>query len=59
MGNRARNRGEPKTLIERLGGGWLTDKPMDNRFNPVELVFRGRAYVIRREAGVIGLDVMS
>jgi putative SOS response-associated peptidase YedK len=59
MCNRARNLGEPETLIERFGGGWLTDKPMDNRFNPVELVPRGRAYVIRREAGANGLDVMS
>jgi putative SOS response-associated peptidase YedK len=59
MCNRARNLGDPETLIERFGGGWLTDKPADNRFNPAELVPRGRAYVIRREAGAKGLDVMS
>jgi hypothetical protein len=59
MCNRARNLGEPETLIERFGGGWLTDKPMDNRFNPVELVPRGRAYVIRRDGKANGLDVMS
>jgi hypothetical protein len=59
MCNRARNLGEPETLIERFGGGWLTDKPMDNRFNLVELVPRGRAYVIRRDGKANGLDVMS
>jgi putative SOS response-associated peptidase YedK len=59
MCNRARNRAEPETLFATFGGGWLSDKPMDNRFNPVELVPRGRAYVVRRESGAIGVDVMS
>jgi putative SOS response-associated peptidase YedK len=59
MCNRARNRGEPETLIERFGCGWFADKPMDNRFNAVELAPRSRAYVVRREAGATGLDVMS
>ena len=59
MCNRARNRGEPETLFERFGGGWLVDKPMDNRFNPVELRPKGRAYVIRKEGGTRGLDIMS
>lgn len=59
MCNRARNTGEPETLIERFGGGWLTDKPMDNRFNPVELRPKGRAYVIREDGGKRGLDLMG
>lgn len=59
MCNRARNRGEPETLFERFGGGWLSDQPRDNRFNPVELYPRARAYVVREEGGRRGLDVMS
>ena len=59
MCNRARNAGEPETLIERFGAGWLTDKPMDNRFNPVELRPKGRAYVIREQDGKRGIDVMG
>lgn len=59
MCNRTRDLGEPETLSEKFGAGWLTDKPMDNRFNPVELVPRGGAYVIRRENGANSLDVMS
>jgi putative SOS response-associated peptidase YedK len=31
---------------------------MDNRFNPVELVPRGRAYTVREESGQRGLDIM-
>jgi putative SOS response-associated peptidase YedK len=59
MRNRARNRGEPETLFERFGGGWLTEKPRDNRFDPVELYPKSRAYVIREEAGKRGVDVMA
>jgi len=59
MCNRARSRTEPETLVERFGAGWLIDRPMDNRFDPVELRPKGRAYVIRQEAGRRGLDVMS
>ncbi|MDE0878023.1 MAG: SOS response-associated peptidase family protein [Sphingomonas bacterium] len=59
MCNRARNRAEPETLIERFGGDWLTPKQMDNRFNPVELRPKGRAYVIREQDGKRGLDVMG
>ena len=59
MCNRARNTGEPESLIERFGAGWLLDKPMDNRFNPVELRPKGRAYVIREQKGKRGLDVMG
>ncbi len=58
MCNRARNRGEPETLFTRFGGGWLTPKPMDNRFNPVELYPKSRAYVVREVGGERGLDVM-
>ena len=59
MCNRARNRGEPETLFERFGARWLVDKPMDNRFNPVELYPKSRAYVVRKTGEGIGLDVMS
>ncbi|MBW4331381.1 SOS response-associated peptidase family protein [Stakelama sp. CBK3Z-3] len=60
MCNRARNRGEPETLFEHFGGDWLTERPRDNRFNPVELYPKSRAYVFRndRETG-FGLDVMQ
>jgi len=37
MCNRARFSGEPKTIFERFGAEWLTEKPMDNRFDPKEL----------------------
>ena len=43
MCNRARYHGEPDTLVERFGAKWLADRPMDNRFNPQELVPFGRA----------------
>lgn len=59
MCNRARMAGEPETLVEQFGAGWLTARPRDNRFNPVELVPKARAYVIRNEAGRRGLDVMA
>lgn len=59
MCNRARNRSEPETLIEHFGGGWLTQRPRDNRFDPRELRPKGRAYVVRQEDGRRGLDVMS
>jgi putative SOS response-associated peptidase YedK len=59
MCNRARFSGEPETITERFGAGWLTPKPMDNRFNPVELRPKGRAYVVREEGGSRGLDVME
>lgn len=59
MCNRARFSSEPETIVERFGGGWLTPKPMDNRFNPTELYPKARAYVVREENGARGLDVMS
>ena len=59
MCNRARYLGEPETLVERFGAKWLADRPMDNRFNPQELVPFGRAWVIRRNDRGRGVDVMS
>lgn len=59
MCNRARNLGEPATIVEKFGGTWFTERPMDNRFNPAELVPRSRAYVLRQDERGLGLDVMS
>lgn len=59
MCNRARNRGEPETLFERFGANWATPRPMDNRFNPVELTPRSRAYVVRQNDRGRGIDIMS
>lgn len=59
MCNRARNRGEPEALVAHFALDWLTDKPRDNRFDPVELRPKGRAYVVRDVDGQRGLDVMS
>ena len=59
MCNRARQRGEPETLFERFGAKWLAPRPMDNRFNPVELYPKARTYVVREEAGERGIDVMA
>ena len=58
MCNRARNRAEPEAE-SWFGDGLLTERPRDNRFNPVELAPRGRAYVVREEAGRRGIDVMG
>ncbi|MCG7349309.1 SOS response-associated peptidase family protein [Sphingomonas sp. ACRSK] len=59
MCNRARMLGEPETIRTHFGADWLADRPMDNRFNPAELVPRGRAYVVRDREGRRGVDVMS
>ncbi|MBB4155296.1 putative SOS response-associated peptidase YedK [Sphingomonas jinjuensis] len=59
MCNRARFAGEPETLHERFGAGWLTDKPRDNRFDPKELRPKSRAYVVREQGGARGIDVMG
>ena len=58
MCNRARKRGEPETIFSRFGGDWLSRKPMDNRFNPVELYPKSRAYVVREQDGRRGVDTM-
>jgi putative SOS response-associated peptidase YedK len=57
MCNRARLQREPDTLFG--ANGWLTEKPRDNRFDPVELRPKGRAYVIREQDGERGIDVME
>lgn len=59
MCNRARMLGEPESLVERFGAKWLADRPMDNRFNPQELVPFGRAWVIRRNDQGRGVDTMA
>lgn len=59
MCNRARLSHEPETLRTNLATLWGVDRPMDNRFNPGELMPRSRAYVVREEDGQRGLDVMS
>lgn len=58
MCNRARLRAEPETLFKRFGVRWLTKKPRNKRFDPVELFPRGRAYVVREIAQRRGIDVM-
>jgi putative SOS response-associated peptidase YedK len=57
--NGARNRAEPKTLFERFGANWAAPRPMDNRFNPVELTPRSRAYVVRQNDRGRGIDIKS
>lgn len=51
--------GDPITIHTRFGGQWIVQRPMDNRFNPVELVPRNRGYVVREEAWQRGVDIMS
>lgn len=57
MCNRARLQREPDTLFGSTA--WLTERPRDNRFDPAELRPKGRAYVIREQDGVRGVDVIS
>lgn len=59
MCNRARLSYEPETLRTHFGADWLAERPMDNRFNPQELVPRGRAWVIRLDDRGLGIDVMG
>ena len=59
MCNRARLTSEPETLVTHFSADWLTERPMDNRFNPVELVPRGRAYVLRQNDRGLGVDIMT
>src|ERR1700747_3067259 len=58
MCNHARMKGEPETLRERFGAKWQTERPMDNRFHPQELVPFGRAWVLRENDRGLGIDVM-
>lgn len=59
MCNRARNKAEPETLHQRFHVKWWNERPMDNRFNPVELYPKSRAYAVRNQDGKRGLDIMS
>ena len=59
MCNRARGDDDPRTLHSQFRGSWITDRPMDNRFNPVEIVPKGRAWVIRQDERGRGVDVMA
>ncbi|MET3762624.1 SOS response-associated peptidase family protein [Sphingomonas sp. UYEF23] len=59
MCNRARLSYEPETLRTHLATVFEPERPLDNRFNPRELMPRGRAYVVREEAGRRGLDIMA
>ncbi len=59
MCNRARLSSEPETVFAHYGADWAEPRPMDNRFNPRELTPRSRAFVIRQDARVRGVDVMS
>jgi len=59
MCNRARNIKEAPTIFAHFESDWKADRPMDNRFNPVELAPRSRAWVVRQDERGCGLDVMS
>ena len=58
MCNRARLDGDPETIHERFGASWAEDVVRPNR-DPVELVPKAKAYVIRTERERRALDVMS
>jgi len=59
MCNRARQSYEPQTLRTNFATLWGIERPMDNRFNPAELMPRSRAYVVREDERGRGLDIMS
>ena len=59
MCNHTRMLGEPETSRERFGTKSLADHPMDNRFNPQELVPFGRAWVVWENDRGRGVDVMN
>jgi putative SOS response-associated peptidase YedK len=58
MCNRARMSYEPETIFGATKA-LFGERPRDNRFDPRELRPRGRAYVIREEAGQRAWDVME
>ena len=58
MCNRARNKAEPEAETW-TGDGYLTERPRDNWFDPVELMPKSRAYVVREENGRRGIDIMT
>ncbi len=57
MCNRARLDGDPETIHTRFNSSWAQDVVRPNR-DPVELVPKGTAYVIRTERDRRALDVM-
>lgn len=57
MCNRARYRGEPEPLFGSTAE-LFSERPRDNRFNPVELRPKSRNYVIREQDGKRAWDVM-
>lgn len=59
MCNRARTDRDPPTLFQHFGAKWMADKPIDNRFNPVELVPRGRNWIVHETDEGRGLSAMS
>ena len=58
MCNRARLDGDPETIHSRFGSNWAQDVVRPNR-DPVELVPKGKAYVVRVERDSRALDVMG
>lgn len=58
MCNRARSDGEPESLTEPFGAGWLTAEPMEIRFNPKGPYLDSRTDVVGEQGGRSGLDVM-
>jgi len=59
MCNRARAPGDADFLFSQFRLNWATLRPMDNRFNPAELVPKSRAHVIRQDERGRGVDVMG
>lgn len=53
MCNRVRDRAEPGAETW-FGDGFLTERPRDNRFDPVELRRKSRAYVVREKTAGTG-----
>ncbi|MET1756531.1 SOS response-associated peptidase family protein [Novosphingobium sp. RD2P27] len=58
MCNRARMRGEPETLWGSMAQ-LFSERPRDNRFDPVELRPKSRSYVVREQDGERAWDVMT
>ncbi len=54
--NRARYLGEPESLCERFSANWLADRPIDNRFDPQELVPLSPAWAIRQNNRSRGVE---
>lgn len=54
MCNRAGSDGEPESLTEPFGAGWLTAKPMEVQFNPKRLYLDSRTDVVGEQRGRSG-----